>query len=77
MHVARGEKALGLRLAALFGRDTLEQYLSHYHPNAKLHFLPPGLPQGREGLKLYYTMLLDAFPMRAFASRTSSPKATR
>lgn len=55
-------KALIRRAAELFGADTLEQYLEIYHPDANLHFLPPGLPPGREGARLFYQMFLAAFP---------------
>jgi predicted ester cyclase len=55
-------KALIRRIAALFARDTLDEYLSYYAPDAKLHFLPQGLPPGREGARLFYQMFLTAFP---------------
>ena len=41
---------------------TLDTYLELYHPDAKLHFLPEGLPRGREGSRLRDLALLSAFP---------------
>jgi predicted ester cyclase len=55
-------KALIRRAVDLFSRETLEPYLELYHPDAKLHFLPPGMPQGRAGARAYYGMYLGAFP---------------
>jgi predicted ester cyclase len=55
-------KAFIRRIAGLFTKDTLDEYLSYYAPDAKLHFLPPGLPPGREGARLFYQMFLGAFP---------------
>ena len=55
-------KALIRRIVTLFTKETIDEYLSHYAPDAKLHFLPPGLPPGREGAKLFYQMFLSAFP---------------
>lgn len=55
-------KALLMRAVELFSAETLEQYLAIYHPDARLHFLPPGLPGGREGARLFYQMFLKAFP---------------
>ena len=41
----------------------IESYLNLlYAPNVTLHFLPPGLPQGHEGGRLYYTGILAGFP---------------
>jgi predicted ester cyclase len=42
--------------------NTLDTYLQLYHPDAKLHFLPPGLPPGRAGTRLRDLALLAAFP---------------
>lgn len=47
---------------AHYRANTLDAYLELYHPNAKLHFLPPGLPKGREGTRLRDLALLSAFP---------------
>jgi predicted ester cyclase len=47
---------------AHYKASTLETYLELYHPDAKLHFLPPGLPPGREGTRLRDLALLVAFP---------------
>jgi predicted ester cyclase len=55
-------KAFIRRIAALFTKDTIDEYLSYYAPDSKLHFLPPGLPPGRQGARLFYQMFLGAFP---------------
>jgi len=55
-------KALIERAFAHYKPDTLDTYLELYHPEARLHFLPPGLPQGREGSRLRDLLLLTAFP---------------
>jgi steroid delta-isomerase-like uncharacterized protein len=50
------------RAVAAFSPATLETYLQLYHPDATLHFLPPGLPSGRDGARLFYQGFLAAFP---------------
>lgn len=41
----------------------LEGYLTTlYAPDAIAHFLPPGLPQGHVGLRLFYGAFLAGFP---------------
>ena len=50
------------RAVSHFSAATLESYLQLYHPAATLHFLPPGLPQGIEGARLFYQQFLAAFP---------------
>jgi steroid delta-isomerase-like uncharacterized protein len=55
-------KELVRHAAAIFSRERLEEYLQFYAPDAALHFLPPGLPRGREGARQYYEMFLGAFP---------------
>lgn len=50
------------RAVSNFSADTLETYLELYHPDAELHFLPAGLPPGREGAQLFYQAFLQAFP---------------
>jgi len=50
------------RAVSQFSAATLETYLQLYHPAATLHFLPPGLPQGLEGARLFYQQFLTAFP---------------
>lgn len=41
----------------------IEGYLTTlYAPDAIAHFLPPGLPQGHAGLRLFYTAFLAGFP---------------
>lgn len=42
--------------------DTLDAYLDLYHPEVKLHFVSPGLPNGREGSRLRDLALLAGFP---------------
>jgi len=55
-------KAAIRRAVAHFTSAGLETYLHLYHPQAKLHFLPPGFPPGREGARLFYGSFLAAFP---------------
>ena len=50
------------RAVASFSPDTLETYLQLYHADAQLHYLPPDLPQGVEGARLFYRKFLSAFP---------------
>ena len=40
----------------------LTAYLDLYDEQVILHGLPPGLPPGREGVKLFYDGLWEAFP---------------
>jgi steroid delta-isomerase-like uncharacterized protein len=47
--------------AGLFGPSRLEDYLQLYAEDSTLHFLPPGLPQGRNGARLFYQSLFAAF----------------
>jgi predicted ester cyclase len=62
MMSSEDNKAMIHRIAGLFAKDTIDEYLSYYAPDAKLHFLPPGLPPGREGARVFYQMFLGAFP---------------
>ena len=55
-------KALVRKAAELFRADAMEEYLQYYAPDATLHFLPPGLPPGREGARLFYQVFRSAFP---------------
>ena len=55
-------KATIRRAVSHFSAAGLETYLQLYRADAKLHFLPPGLPQGREGARLFYRTFFDAFP---------------
>jgi predicted ester cyclase len=55
-------RALIERAFAHYTPATLEAYLDLYHPDVTLHFLPPGLPQGRAGSRLRDMLLLSAFP---------------
>ena len=50
------------RAVASFAPETLETYLQLYHPDAKLHYLPPGLPPGLDDARLFYRAFLTAFP---------------
>jgi predicted ester cyclase len=45
-----------------FAPATLEEYLELYSEDAVLHFLPPGLPRGRAGARLFYGAFFAAFP---------------
>lgn len=59
------EKNKGIiqRRAALMNQHKLADALSVFHPNYLDHNAPPpGLPLGIEGDKLFFTMLLNAFP---------------
>lgn len=48
---------------ALMNQHNLTAALSVFHPNYQDHNAPPpGLPSGIEGDKLFFTMLLNAFP---------------
>ena len=47
--------------ASLFGPERLDEYLELYAEDARLHFLPPGLPPGRAGLRLFYQAMFAAF----------------
>lgn len=41
----------------------IEGYLTTlYAPDVIAHFLPPGLPQGHAGLRIFYTAFLAGFP---------------
>lgn len=51
------------RALALFNAGDLEGYLATlYHADVRAHFLPPGLPQGHEGLRIFYQTFMSAFP---------------
>ena len=54
-------KAIVTRAASLFGPAQFEEYLKLYAVDSRLHFLPPGLPQGREGARIYYQVVFAAF----------------
>jgi predicted ester cyclase len=46
-----------------FSRGDIEGYLTTlYAPDVSAHFLPPGMPPGIEGLRLYYSAFHAAFP---------------
>ncbi|HYN88066.1 MAG TPA: ester cyclase [Ardenticatenaceae bacterium] len=46
-----------------FNAGDMEGYVKTvYAENALIHYLPPGLPQGWEGAKLFYTSFAAAFP---------------
>jgi predicted ester cyclase len=46
-----------------FNSGDLESYLTTlYARDAMLHFLPPGLPPGRDGARLFYSGFLAGFP---------------
>jgi hypothetical protein len=46
-------KAILTRAASLFGPAQFEECLKLYVVDSLLHFLPPALPQGREGARLW------------------------
>ena len=54
-------KAIVTHAANLFGPAQLEEYLKLYAVDSQLHFLPPGLPQGRAGARLFYQAIFAAF----------------
>jgi steroid delta-isomerase-like uncharacterized protein len=61
MSIEANKTALRRAIASL-SPGTLDTYLQLYHPDAKLHFLPPGLPPGIEGARIFYQRFLSAFP---------------
>ena len=54
-------KAILTRAVSLFGPARLEEYLELYAESSQLHFLPPGLPQGRAGARVFYQAVFAAF----------------
>ena len=58
--VAANKEALR-RAASIFGPERFEEYLKLYAEDARLHFLPPGLPPGRAGARVFYGAIFDAF----------------
>jgi predicted ester cyclase len=59
--VVAANKEILRRAASIFGRERFEEYLLLYAENARLHFLPPGLPDGRAGARAFYGAVFDAF----------------
>lgn len=45
-----------------FNQKDLTAFEAYFSPNLKDHALPPGLPGGLEGRKMFYSMFLAAFP---------------
>lgn len=46
-----------------FNAGEIEAYLTTlYAPDCNAHFLPPGLPQGHTGLRLFYSAFIAGFP---------------
>ncbi len=46
-----------------FNAGELDAYINTlYAPDAVAHFLPPGMPQGHAGLRLFYTAFVAGFP---------------
>ena len=45
-----------------FSRGNLDGYLELYNANPILHFLPPDMPPGLEGGRLFYSSFLTGFP---------------
>ena len=60
--------ARSLEAIAAFRPESLDRYLEIYHPAVTAHFLPPGLPSGIEGLRIFYGAFLDAFPDTALTA---------
>ena len=58
--VAANKQTL-LRAASIFGPERFDEYLQLYAEDARLHFLPPELPQGRGGARLFYESIFKAF----------------
>ncbi|NJN81756.1 MAG: ester cyclase [Caldilineaceae bacterium] len=50
------------RAVAAWNAQDLNGYLTLYADDAILHFLPPGLPPGVDGARLFYGGVLAAFP---------------
>jgi steroid delta-isomerase-like uncharacterized protein len=48
--------------ASNFAPATLNSYVQLYDEDARLHFLPPGLPHGRAGARIFYAAFFAAFP---------------
>lgn len=55
-------KSILQRVMQCFNQGDLEGYLEIYHTDSALHFLPPGLPPGLAGARLFYSGFLAAFP---------------
>ena len=46
-----------------FNAGAIEAYLTTlYAPDCIAHFLPPGMPQGHTGLRLFYSAFMAGFP---------------
>lgn len=50
------------RYVGYFNNGDLDGYLELYVEDATLHYLPPGLPGGVAGARLFYGMFMVAFP---------------
>jgi len=45
-----------------FNRKDLAAFEAYFSPALKDHALPPGLPEGLEGRRMFYSAFLSAFP---------------
>lgn len=45
-----------------FNQKDSSAFEAYFSPHLKDHALPPGIPQGFEGRKMFYSMMLAAFP---------------
>ncbi len=45
-----------------FNQKDMGAFEAYFSPSLKDHALPPGLPEGREGRKMFYSAFLTAFP---------------
>lgn len=61
-------RARSLAAIAAFRPESLDTYLEIYGPSVVAHFLPPGLPRGIEGLRIFYGAFLSAFPDTALTA---------
>lgn len=55
-------KSIVKRALEHFSQGNLDAYLELYSTNPALHYLPPGLPPGLEGARLFYGGFLAGFP---------------
>lgn len=45
-----------------FNQKDSGAFITYFSPNLKDHALPPGVPEGYEGRKMFYSAFLAAFP---------------
>ncbi len=61
MTLSQNKSALATALSH-WNPGELETYLTLYDDNVALHFLPPGMPQGIAGARLFYGAFFAGFP---------------